>query len=305
MVLPRILLKTLAREKTVPLPVEGDLKFARMGCNSHGPLMLVPADGACTLIDVETLRPLSGGEKAMRRNGHFGFDVRVLADGQTFVGWVTGLDATGFSTLRFLSCQRGAQPDGRRSGRGEDFAGNPAAQRAPALCRRTRETDDRLSRPGRDAALEPENLTAGEDGAVDGHGPRRQSAHGLEHAGALLVWTTGQPVLWDCEAMKPIAVEGPLIGNDANFRQHVRVLADGRVFISGTDRMSGQHFHVMEKATTASSIATGRTLPASIRSMPCWRATRRGPRGCGSPTARRLALPSASWARPTGGSSRA
>ncbi len=128
---------------------------------------------------------------------------------------------------------------------------------------------------------------------------------GSNSAGALLVWTTGQPVLWDCEAMKPIAVEGPLIGNDANFRQHVRVSADGRVFISGTDRMSGQHFHVMEKATTASSIATGRTLPASIRSMPCWRATRRGPRGCGSPTARRLALPSASWARPTGGSSRA
>ena len=68
---------------------------------------------------------------------------------------------------------------------------------------------------------------------------------GSNSAGPLLVWTTGQSVLWDCDAMRPIDAQGPRIGSDANYKSNVRVSADGRAFISGTDRISGQSFHVM------------------------------------------------------------
>lgn len=89
-VLHRFSLKTFQRERSTPLPAAGPLpagaavKIARMGCSSTGPLMLVSAEGACTMVDPVTLKTIPT-ENISVRMGVLYQDVRVSADGQTFV----------------------------------------------------------------------------------------------------------------------------------------------------------------------------------------------------------------------------
>ena len=94
-------LKTLERERTVPLPCDGDVKIARMGCNSQGPLMLVPAQSPCVMVDVQTLQSFVTGDRMSAGGDRHGTDLRVSADGQTFVWWTRGYSPMRFTTIRY------------------------------------------------------------------------------------------------------------------------------------------------------------------------------------------------------------
>ena len=82
--LNRYSLKTFQREKTIPVPLEGSIRLARMGCSSQGPLLLVSAEGRSVMVDPATLKPISTGQDIAMRLVGDNPDVRVSADGQTF-----------------------------------------------------------------------------------------------------------------------------------------------------------------------------------------------------------------------------
>jgi S1-C subfamily serine protease len=90
-------LKTFQREKTVPIPLDAVNKIA-MGSGSAGPLLLLPGS---MFIDPATMRPI-----AVQGGTVGGDQVRVSADGQTFLGWGSGTSPLHFGMM---------QLDGRKS----------------------------------------------------------------------------------------------------------------------------------------------------------------------------------------------
>ena len=95
-------LQTLRREKTVPLPGEGAVKKVLMGCNSAGPLLLRMADGTVALWDIEAMRPMTVRGRVLGGGPHYEYTVRVSADGQTFVGWTSGLTGQHFGMMNLV-----------------------------------------------------------------------------------------------------------------------------------------------------------------------------------------------------------
>ena len=106
-------LKSLEREKMVSLPGDHAPRMAVMGYGGQGPLLLW-LGGTTLLWDLEQMRPLPVAGKVLDGDAHFGFDVRVSADGRTFVGWTTGLSGQQFKVMALEGGVAGtaATPDG-------------------------------------------------------------------------------------------------------------------------------------------------------------------------------------------------
>ncbi|MBV9123135.1 MAG: serine/threonine protein kinase, partial [Planctomycetes bacterium] len=96
-VLQRWSLQTFQREKTVSLLDRVNL--VAMGCNGQGPLLLFGDDKA-TLWDVDRLEPMNIEGKVLQGTSHFGYEVRVSADGRAFAGWTSGLSGQQYSLMR-------------------------------------------------------------------------------------------------------------------------------------------------------------------------------------------------------------
>ena len=106
----RYSLATFKRDKTIPL--EHPPTHLSMGSCSTGPLMMIFDGGPTAFLDAQTLRPYD-----LHVPIH-GADVRVSADGQTFVTFTAGQSPLQYNVLRL---------DGRRltnsEGWGEGYNG--------------------------------------------------------------------------------------------------------------------------------------------------------------------------------------
>jgi Protein kinase domain len=101
-------LRTFRLEETVPVPDGGNVETAVMGCDSSGPLALWAGD-KMILMDVGLMSPLDiEGMDLGGRAQKEGFEVRVSADGQTFIGWGPKFTQTKFK-LRWLTGRKATQ----------------------------------------------------------------------------------------------------------------------------------------------------------------------------------------------------
>lgn len=93
----------------MPVPCDGAVRVARMGCNSHGPLMLVPEKDPCVLVDPQSLQSFVPEHRMNAGSGMHDNDIRVSADGQTFVWWTRGFSPVHFTLIRFAGRQSTSQ----------------------------------------------------------------------------------------------------------------------------------------------------------------------------------------------------
>lgn len=112
-IIQRWSLTTFRREKSAPVPDERPVLRAVMGCNSRGPLLLWTG-GRVLFFDVERMEPLAIESEFLNDQSQWGFELRVSADGQTFVGWTPGI-----SSMRYCAMQL--------HGRKAAFKGSPDA----------------------------------------------------------------------------------------------------------------------------------------------------------------------------------
>jgi hypothetical protein len=75
--------------------------------------------------------------------------------------------------------------------------------------------------------------------------PIRKAVMGCSSQGPLCLWADKQVVLVDVEQLKPIPVQGPLLGADARYGLGLRVSADGQTFAGWTEGISGQRYNIM------------------------------------------------------------
>jgi hypothetical protein len=78
--------KTYDRSRGVPLPYDNPVLLAAMGPSSQGPLLLW-SGGEVALWDVQKLEPMTVRGKLGSGDPTYGFQLRVSADGRTFVAW--------------------------------------------------------------------------------------------------------------------------------------------------------------------------------------------------------------------------
>ncbi len=105
-------LETLEREKTVPLTNPEPPLQAVMGCNSDGPLAIWFGK-ELVFCDIDKLRPIPVQGKPLSGSREYGFGLRVSADGQTFMGWTTGISGQRFNAMRLVgnACITKSTPD--------------------------------------------------------------------------------------------------------------------------------------------------------------------------------------------------
>jgi serine/threonine protein kinase len=100
-IIQRYDLTTFSCEATKPVPGEDPVLKAVMGCNSRGPLLLWTGSEV-VFFDIERMErlPVEGA----LRNGHpqNGMELRVSADGQTFVGWTPGIIGGQYSVMHYV-----------------------------------------------------------------------------------------------------------------------------------------------------------------------------------------------------------
>src|SRR5262249_17061663 len=101
------------REKATPLDEERPIRMAVMGSNSDGPLMLW-SDGKVQPWDVARMKPLVVEGLTLGGDPRWGFDLRVSADGQTFIGWATVISDRHYGVMHLRNGEaiNLASPDG-------------------------------------------------------------------------------------------------------------------------------------------------------------------------------------------------
>jgi hypothetical protein len=103
-VVQRFDLRTFQREKTVPVPGGGTVLTALMGYDSQGPLGLWAGD-QLILMDVERMEPIELKGPVLAGKAQPWFNLRVSADGQTFVGWHSPPMPSPFFVMRLAGRQ--------------------------------------------------------------------------------------------------------------------------------------------------------------------------------------------------------
>ncbi|HWG47787.1 MAG TPA: serine/threonine-protein kinase [Gemmataceae bacterium] len=97
-------LHTGKREKTVPISDERPIRMAVMGCNSDGPLM-VWSGGKVQLWDVGHMQPYTVKGLTFEGDARWGFDLRVSADGQTFICWATAISDRHYAVMHLRNAE--------------------------------------------------------------------------------------------------------------------------------------------------------------------------------------------------------
>jgi serine/threonine protein kinase len=98
-IIKRFDLRTFQSEKIAPVPDERPVLRAVMGSYSRGPLLLWMG-GKVVFFDVERMEPLAVEGDILSGDTQWGFELRVSADGQTFVGWTPKI-----SSMRYTAMQ--------------------------------------------------------------------------------------------------------------------------------------------------------------------------------------------------------
>jgi hypothetical protein len=101
------------RECVVRLPTENPLRQLLMGSNSAGPLVLW-SDGPVMLYDVEAMAPVKRSGEVLSGSPHYGFRLRIAADGRTLVGWHGGISGQRYAVMHLEGDRTtiGKSPDG-------------------------------------------------------------------------------------------------------------------------------------------------------------------------------------------------
>jgi serine/threonine-protein kinase len=98
-IIQRYDLRTFERETMAHVPDERPVLRAVMGCNSPGPLVLWTG-GKVVFFDIERMERQAVEGALLSGETQFGLELRVSADGQTFVGWTPGIHPMQYSVMR-------------------------------------------------------------------------------------------------------------------------------------------------------------------------------------------------------------